>query len=108
MGKDTQAFGKLQQAKAVLEMVTKIYEAGANKSSAAAKCVYVYSSITAFALAIGNYTGKKQVLEIDEPCESDYGAPNDVTFVAYLSAIRNRLVSEVTRVQSLSFAIDSL
>jgi len=32
-------------------------------------------------------------LEIDEPCESDYGAPNDVTFVAYLSAIRN-LVSE--------------
>lgn len=48
------------------------------------------------------------MLEIDEPCESDYGAPNDVTFVAYLSAIRNRLVSEVTRVQSLSFAIDSL
>jgi hypothetical protein len=44
MGKDTQAFGKLQQAKAVLEMVTKIYEAGSNKSSAAAKCVYVYSS----------------------------------------------------------------
>ena len=38
MGKDFQAFGKLQRAQAVLKKMIKIYEGGANNSSAKRRC----------------------------------------------------------------------
>jgi hypothetical protein len=49
---------------------------------------FMYTAvITACAFAIGDDTEKKEAVEIgmgmfDEPCESDCGAPNHVTFVA--------------------------
>ena len=85
-------FGKSRRAKAVLEKMISMYEAG---TSQARPNVFTYTAvINACAFAIGEDAEKKKALKIasatlDELCRSDYGAPNHVTFVAYLSAIRN-------------------
>lgn len=99
-------FGKAKRAKAILEKMISMYEAG---TSQARPNVFTYTAvINTCAFTVGDDTEKANAMSIatntfDELSSSDYGEPNHVTYVAYLSALRNLLEnSDETRTALLS------
>lgn len=90
----SRTFGKHQGARSILDKMIHLYEAG---TSQARPNEFTFTSvINACAYAVGDNAEKASALQIAtatfyELRDSDYGEPNDITYVAYLTAIRNLL-----------------
>lgn len=99
-------FGKSHQARLLLDKMIRMYEEG---TSRARPNTFVYTAvINACSYGVGDAAEKATALEIatstfNELRDSDYGEPNDVTYVAYLTAVRNLLpAGDETRAQKLA------
>lgn len=102
----SRVIGKSQRAKTVLQKMIDMYEAG---TSRARPNVFTYTAVlNACAFAVRDNAEKARALQVfmttfDELCSSDYAEPNHVTYVVYLTALRNLLPdSDERRVPLLS------
>jgi hypothetical protein len=98
--------GKSQRAKTVLQKMIDMYEA---RTSRARPNVFIYmAGLNVCAFAVGYNAKKVRALQVfmttfDELCSSDYTEPNYVTYIVYLTALRNLLPdSDKRRVPLLS------